>query len=46
MNIAICVPCRDTVMAGFAFDLAKLCAYDAYTNDAMYMSPTSISPIR
>lgn len=31
MNIAICVPCRDTVMAGFAFDLAKLCAYDGVT---------------
>lgn len=28
MNIAICVPCRDTVMAPFCFDLARLTAYD------------------
>jgi hypothetical protein len=29
MKIAICVPCRDNVLAGFAFDLARLCAYEA-----------------
>jgi hypothetical protein len=31
MKVAICVPCRDTVMSGFAFDLARLCAYDGVT---------------
>lgn len=31
MKVAICVPCRDTVMTGFAFDLAKLCAYEGVT---------------
>ena len=34
MKIAICVPCRDTVMSGFAFDLAKLCAYEGVTRCA------------
>lgn len=29
MKIAICVPCRDEVMAGFCFDLAKLVQYEA-----------------
>ena len=27
MKIAICVPCRDSVMSGFAFDLANLVGY-------------------
>lgn len=27
MKIAICVPCRDSVMAGFAFDMANLVGY-------------------
>lgn len=27
MKIAICVPCRDSVMSGFCFDLAKLVGY-------------------
>ncbi len=27
MKIAICVPCRDTVMSGFCFDLAKMIGY-------------------
>ena len=34
MKVAICVPCRDTVMTGFAFDLAKLCAYEGVTRCA------------
>lgn len=34
MKIAICVPARDTVMTGFAFDLAKLCAYEGVTRCA------------
>jgi hypothetical protein len=29
MKVAICVPCRDEVMAGFCFDLARLTAYEA-----------------
>ena len=29
MKVAVCVPCRDEVMTGFAFDFAKMCAYDA-----------------
>lgn len=35
MKVAICVPCRDTVMTGFAFDLAKLCAYEGVTRCAL-----------
>jgi hypothetical protein len=27
MKLAICVPCRDSVMSGFCFDLAKLVGY-------------------
>lgn len=27
MKIAICVPCRDSVMSGFCFDLAKMVGY-------------------
>ena len=33
MKIAICVPCRDTVMSGFCFDLAKLIGYHSRTTD-------------
>lgn len=29
MRIAVCVPCRDSVLAGFAFDMARMCAYEA-----------------
>jgi len=33
MKVAVCVPCRDTVMAGFAFDMARLTAFDAQNRD-------------
>ena len=33
MKIAICVPCRDSVMSGFAFDLANLVGYTARHTD-------------
>ena len=33
MKIAICVPCRDSVMSGFAFDLANMVAYTARHTD-------------
>ena len=33
MKIAVCVPCRDTVMAPFCFDLARLTAYDTKHRD-------------
>lgn len=33
MKIAICVPCRDSVMSGFAFDLANLVGYQARHSD-------------
>lgn len=33
MKVAVCVPCRDTVMAGFAFDMARLTAFDAHNRD-------------
>lgn len=29
MRIAVCVPCRDSVLAGFAFDMARMCSYEA-----------------
>ncbi len=29
MKVAICVPCRDEVMSGFCFDLARLVGYEA-----------------
>ena len=29
MKIAVCVPCRDSVLAGFCFDLARMCSYEA-----------------
>ena len=29
MKVAICVPCRDEVMSGFSFDLARLVGYEA-----------------
>lgn len=29
MKIAVCVPCRDSVLAGFAFDMARMCSYEA-----------------
>lgn len=33
MKIAICVPCRDSVMSGFAFDLANLVGYVSRNTD-------------
>lgn len=33
MKVAVCVPCRDTVMAGFAFDMARLTAFDAQNRE-------------
>lgn len=33
MKIAICVPCRDSVMSGFAFDLANMVGYIARHTD-------------
>jgi len=33
MKVAVCVPCRDTVMSGFAFDMARLTAFDAQNRD-------------
>ena len=33
MKIAICVPCRDSVMSGFAFDLANMVGYTARNTD-------------
>jgi len=33
MKIAICVPCRDSVMSGFAFDLANMVGYIARNTD-------------
>lgn len=33
MKIAICVPCRDSVMSGFCFDLAKLIGYHSRATD-------------
>lgn len=33
MKIAICVPCRDSVMSGFCFDLAKLVGYHSRTTN-------------
>jgi len=38
VRVAICVPCRDTVMAGFAFDLAKLCAYEGFRGELAGLS--------
>lgn len=29
MKVAVCVPCRDSVLAGFCFDLARMCSYEA-----------------
>lgn len=34
MIVGVCVPCRDEVMTGFAFDFAKMIAYDARTRCA------------
>ena len=31
MKVAVCVPCRDEVMTAFAFDFAKMIAYDCIT---------------
>ena len=28
MKVALCVPCRDTMMTGTSFDMARLAAYD------------------
>ena len=33
MKIAICVPCRDSVMSGFAFDLANMVGYVSRNTD-------------
>ena len=33
MKLAICVPCRDQVMAGFCFDLAKMVGYHSRNTD-------------
>ena len=33
MKVAICVPCRDSVMSGFCFDLAKLIGYHSRATD-------------
>ena len=33
MKVAICVPCRDSVMSGFCFDLAKLVGYHSRNTD-------------
>lgn len=33
MKLAICVPCRDSVMSGFAFDLAKMVGYHSRNTD-------------
>lgn len=38
MKLAICVPCRDSVMSGFCFDLAKLVGYQSRnTKDEIYI---------
>lgn len=38
MKVAICVPCRDTVMSGFCFDLAKMVGYHSRnTDDQIYI---------
>ena len=29
MRVGVCVPCRDEVHTGFAFDFARMCAHDA-----------------
>lgn len=45
MKIAICVPCRDSVMSGFCFDLAKLVGYHSRnTNDEIqiYQMPGTL----
>ncbi len=33
MKLAICVPCRDQVMSGFCFDLAKMVGYHSRNTD-------------
>lgn len=37
MKLAICVPCRDSVMSGFCFDLAKLVGYHSRNTDDQIM---------
>jgi hypothetical protein len=38
MKVAICVPCRDSVMSGFCFDLAKMVGYHSRnTKDEIYI---------
>ena len=38
MKLAICVPCRDSVMSGFCFDLAKLVGYHSRnTKDEIFI---------
>ena len=45
-RVVVCVPCRDQVMAGFCFDLAKLMAYEGRRNkveiEVMQMTGTLI----
>ncbi len=45
-RVVVCVPCRDQVMAGFCFDLAKLMAYEGKRNkveiEVMQMTGTLI----
>lgn len=45
-RVVICVPCRDQVMSGFCFDLAKLMAYEGKRNkvdiEVMQMTGTLI----
>ena len=45
MKIAICVPCRDQVMSGFCFDLAKLVTYHTKNTDdeiLLYQMPGTL----
>lgn len=44
MRVAICVPCRDQVCAGFSFDLAKLVGFHAAAgmNLGVYHSPGTL----
>jgi len=37
MRLAICVPCRDQVMSGFCFDLARLVAYQTKMGDEVLL---------